>query len=82
MELTISTPFYQSEYSVVWLEVNTPTGNYVIQKGHAPTILILSPLKPLTFRLKTGKNETLTVRHGVVKVDRVSAMVVITVAEE
>lgn len=82
MELIISTPFSHSEYSAVWLEINTPTGNYVIQKGHVPTILALSPGKPLTFRLKTGKKETLMVRHGVVTVTRDSTTVVMTVLEE
>jgi F0F1-type ATP synthase epsilon subunit len=82
MELIISTPTYRSVYSVVWLEVNTSTGNYVMQKGHAPTIMVLSPLKALTFRLKTGKQETVMVKHGVVKITRESATVVMTVAEE
>ncbi len=82
MKLIISTPLDRSEYSVAWLEVNTPTGNYVIQQGHAPTILVLSPLKPLTFRLKSGKKETLTVKHGVVKINRTSATAVIMTAEE
>lgn len=82
MKLIISTPLNRSEYSVAWLEINTPTGNYVVQKGHAPTILVLSPLKPLTFRLKTGKKETLIVKHGVVKIDRTSSTVVIMTAEE
>ena len=82
MELIISTPNYRSIYSVVWLEINTPTGNYIIQKGHAPTIMVLSPLKALTFRLKTGKQETITVIHGVVKISRESATAVMTIAEE
>ena len=82
MKLILSTPLKQSEHSVAWLEINTPSGNYVIQKGHAPTILTLSPLQTLTFRLKTGKKETLTVKHGVAKIDRTSATIVMTTTEE
>lgn len=82
MELIISTPEYRSSYNIVWLEINTPTGNYVIQKGHAPAIMILSPNKAITFRLKTGKQESVTVKHGVVKISRESANVVITAADE
>ncbi len=82
MKLIISTPEYHSSYLVAWLEINTPTGNYVIQKGHAPIIMALSPQKALTFRLKTGKQETVTVKFGVVTIDRESATVVMTVAEK
>lgn len=82
MNLIISTPNYRSQFSVAWLEINTPTGNYVIQKGHAPAIMSLSPQKALTFRLKTGKQETLTVKFGVVKIDRESATVVMTPLEQ
>jgi len=82
MKLILSTPLKRSEYSVAWLEINTPTGNYVIQKGHAPIILILSPGQSLTFRLKTGKKETLLVKHGVAKIDRTSATIVMMVTEE
>lgn len=82
MKLILSTPLKRSEYSIAWLEINTPTGNYVIQNGHAPTILILSRKQPLTFRLKTGKKETLFVKHGVVKIDRTSATVVMMATEE
>ncbi len=82
MKLVISTPLYHSEYSVAWLEINTPTGNYVIQQGYAPTIMILSPKKALSFRLKTGKQETVTVKFGIVTINRESATVVMTVAEK
>ncbi len=82
MELIISTPEYRSSYNIVWLEINTPTGNYVIQKGHVPAIMILSPHKAVIFRLKTGKQESVTVKHGVVKISRESANVVMTAADE
>ncbi len=68
-------------YNLNPFEINTPTGNYVIQKGHAPAIMPLSPAQGLTFRLKTGKQETLTVRNGIVKINRESATVIMTVME-
>ena len=82
MELTINTPEHESTYSIAWLEINTPTGNYVIQQGHVPAIMILAPQKALIFRLTTGKQETITVRHGVVKIEREKVTVVITPSEE
>lgn len=82
MKVTISTPEYQATYNVAWLEINTPTGNYVIQKGHAPTIMNLSPKKAVIFRLQTGKQENITVKFGVVYIDRTSATIVMTPMEQ
>jgi F0F1-type ATP synthase epsilon subunit len=81
MKLTINTPNHTTHYSIAWLEINTPTGNYIIQQGHAPMILSLSYRQPMIFRLKTGKQETLIVHHGIAKIDRVSATIVMTTIE-
>lgn len=78
MKLTISMPHYTAQYAVTWLEINTPTGNYIIERGHAPMIISLSPQQPIIFRLKNGKQETFIVHQGIVKIDRESAKVVMT----
>jgi len=77
MELTIITPNETSEFSIVWLELNTPTGNMVVQPGHAPMILILASRQPAMFRLKNGKQESITVRHGIADIRRDRATLVI-----
>ncbi len=81
MKLTLNTPHHSAQYAVGWLEINTPTGNYIIQKGHAPMIVALSFGQPLIFRLKNGKQESFVVRHGIIRIDRTSATVVMTVME-
>ncbi len=81
MKLEISTPEYHTFHEVGWLEINTPTGNYVIQIGHVPMILTLSAHKPLTFRLKTGKQESINVLHGIVKINRESATIIMVQAK-
>ncbi len=63
------------ETTIAWLEINTPDGNYVIQKGHAPMICLLAPNQPFIYRLKSGKQETVMVRHGIVEIDRESATI-------
>jgi len=77
MELTVITPHETAEYSIVWLELNTPTGNLVIQPGHAPTILILASHQPAVFRLKNGKQESVTIRHGIADIRRDRATLVV-----
>lgn len=78
MKLIISTPDYHSTFSIAWLEINTPTGNYVIQQGHVPTIMNLEGKQPLTFRLKSGKQESIMVRQGIINIDRNEATIVMT----
>ncbi len=78
MKLTISTPFSYKTFSVAWLEINAPTGNYVIQRGHAPMIITLSENQPLIYRLKSGREESVIVRQGIVTIERESASVIMT----
>lgn len=78
MKLTIHTPSSTIHHTINWLEINTPTGNYIIQRGHVPMILSLSPAQSMTFRLKNGKQETVLIEQGIVKVNRTSATVVMT----
>ena len=77
MELTVITPNQTSRFSIVWLELNTPTGNMVIQPGHAPMILILAPNQSTIFRLKSGKQESIVIRHGIADIRRNRATLVI-----
>ena len=64
MKLVILTTESKTEHEVVWIEANTPDGNFVIQPQHAPTTLILSPEKNFIYCLKTGKHEVLTPAKG------------------
>jgi len=81
MKLIISTPFTYREVEVAWLEVNAPTGNYVIQQGHAPMILSLAADQNLTFRLKSGKEESIIVRQGMITIGREETTAIITEQE-
>ena len=63
------------------MEINAPTGNYVIQRGHAPMILTLSPNQKLIFRLKSGREESILVRQGVVNIGREETTAIITQQE-
>ena len=76
MKLTILSPTETTVTSIAWLEINTPTGNYIIQQGHAPMILTLSPNKAFIYRMKTGKQETIMIRHGIIEVDREEVTIV------
>ncbi len=77
MNLQIISPLRISNYDVAWLEVNTNVGNFIIQKGHVPTLLVLSPNEEIIFRLKNGKEESIMVSSGIVEVTREKSTVII-----
>ena len=64
MKLIIIKPEDKKAYEIVWAEFNTPEGNFVIQAGHASTTLALSDNKEMSYGLKTGKQESLELKHG------------------
>lgn len=77
MNLQIISPLRILNYDVAWLEVNTNVGNFIIQKGHVPTLLVLSPNEEIVFRLKNGKEESIMVTSGIVEVTREKSTVII-----
>lgn len=78
IQLRLISPTQKIEYEVVWIEVNTPNGNYLIQPQHAPTTFILAAKKPLIFCFPTGKQETFTPeKNGILQITRTTATALI-----
>lgn len=77
MKLEIISPEQTESFNVAWIEINTPTGNFVIQQGHAPTILILSPEKLLNFCLDSGKKESRMIKRGIIEIGRDKATLLV-----
>lgn len=78
MHLTILRPGHITEYSIVWLEIITPQGSFVIQPEHAPLIVTLVAGQPLTFGLKNGKQESIVATNGIVEVTRKDVLVLLS----
>lgn len=77
MTLEIISPTYTSSHEIAWIELNTSNGNQIIYKGHVPTILILSPNKEAVFKLKTGKQQTVSIASGIAEITRDSVTLLI-----
>jgi F0F1-type ATP synthase epsilon subunit len=75
MEISIISPVMQRTVTVEWIEVNTPTGNLVIQPGHAPLITMLSARQVCILGLPNGKQESF-ITGGILKVDRNKALLI------
>lgn len=81
MQLTIITGTKKEQFDVSWVEFNTPTGNYVIQPGHAPMILALSEHKPFIFALKSGKEEVVMVKKAIAEITRARITILLSHVE-
>jgi F0F1-type ATP synthase epsilon subunit len=77
MELTIITPLQKNLYTIAWIELNTEQGNFVIQLGHVPMIITLSPHEKVTFCLNNGKRESLMVRQGIAHITRTTTTLIL-----
>ena len=77
LELTIIGAVTKKNISVLWLEVQTPTGNFVIQEGHAPMIVVLSRNRKITFALNDITTESMLLRGGLLEIRRNSATIII-----
>ncbi len=77
MELQIIHPDKTETVDNDWVEVNTPAGNFVIQKGHVPTILTLSRGREVAYQLESGEKKSFVAERGVISVNRNLATLVI-----
>lgn len=73
MDLTIITPISHQTFAIAWLELATTAGNFVIQPGHAPTVLTLTPAEKVTFCLANGKRDSIVVSQGIAHITRTTA---------
>ncbi len=77
MDLTISRPEGEKHYKIIWIELNTPVGNFIIAKGHAPMILTLLPEKQLTYLLENGKEHSELIPGGIAHVTRQTVNIIL-----
>ncbi len=77
MELQITGPTERRQVQVAWIEFNGTSGNFVIQRGHAPMVLTIAPNSSVIFRLTTGKQEVYRVAKGVVHVTRTGVTLIV-----
>jgi len=77
MQLTILSPTTKKELSIAWIDVQTTVGNFVIQRGHVPTLLIVAAHQPLTICLANGKQETFDTPGGILEITRTKALLLL-----
>ena len=73
MKFSVIGPNLKKTYEILWLEVETSLGNFVIEPGHAPLILILKPDHEIIFCLENETVETQIVTGGILEITRTHA---------
>jgi F0F1-type ATP synthase epsilon subunit len=78
MKLRIVSPTKSTNLEVVWLEINTPDGNFIIQNGYISTTFLLAANKELSYCFKTGKQESVAVvKGGILEVTKQEVIVLL-----
>ena len=77
MQLHIVSPLRTQQHEIVWIELNSNAGNFIIQSGHAPMLLVLTPHQETVFKLKNGKDEAFIVHQGIAEITRESVTLII-----
>jgi F0F1-type ATP synthase epsilon subunit len=70
MELQIVSPKQHRVLNVLWVDLNTPLGNMIIQELHQPMVLSLVPGKPFTFAVDNTTVEAIAIKIGIVEITR------------
>ena len=70
MQLILVSPEKKDVIEVAWVELNTPSGNYIIQPGHAPMALALTSKQPFIYAHKNGKEEIIMVERAIAEITR------------
>ena len=78
MKLTIISPSQSKIFDVDWIEVQTEKGTFIVQKGHAPTIVTIPENNELTLSLADGSTTVMNITGGILEVKRDSILLLLT----
>lgn len=78
MKLSVISPHALVEHTIIWIEINTPVGNMVIQANHAPMVVEIEPNSEILFMQENGKQMTITVLQGFIHITRQEVKLLVT----
>jgi F0F1-type ATP synthase epsilon subunit len=78
VKFSVISPHSVVEHTIVWLEINTPAGNLVIQEDHAPMIVEIEQNSELLFMEHNGKQISIIVLQGFIHVTRKEIKLLVT----
>ncbi|MBP6869330.1 hypothetical protein KBC04_00380 [Candidatus Babeliales bacterium] len=78
MKFSVISPHSVIHHTIVWIEINTPVGNMVIQEGHAPMVVEIEPNSELLFMQHNGKQISIVVLQGFMHITRQEIKLLVT----
>lgn len=81
LELEIITRKDAKQIPVEWINVQSPTGNFVVGPDHAPLVSLLKERGKLTYKEHEGKEVSIDTYGGIFKVDGNKATVILDYAD-
>lgn len=76
-ELHIIRPTQAQQINVAWIKVESPTGNFVVCRGHSSLISLLTPGGSVIYQDKDGKETVVKISTGIFRVAYNKATVVL-----
>ena len=78
MKFLVISPHAVVQHTIVWVEINTPAGNMVIQANHAPMVVEIEPNSEILFMQPNGKQVSLIVMQGFMHITRQEIKLLVT----
>lgn len=78
MKFSVISPHGVINHTIVWVEINTPVGNMVIQENHAPMVIEIESNSELLFMQQNGKQVSIVVVQGFIHVTRQDIKLLLT----
>lgn len=78
MKFSVISPHSIVHHTIVWVEINTPVGNIVIQENHAPMVVEIEPNSELLFMQQNGKQISIVILQGFIHVTRQEIKLLVT----
>lgn len=77
MKLKIITTQKSIEHEVDWVELQTPSGNIMVQHGHVPVVIELRSGHELEYQITDGRVESILIIQGVAHIQRFQVTVLL-----
>jgi len=78
VKFSVISPHSTAEHTIVWVEINTPAGNMVIQENHAPMVVEIEPNSEILFMQQNGKQVSIVVLQGFIHVTHQEIKLLVT----
>jgi F0F1-type ATP synthase epsilon subunit len=82
LELEIITPKKSKQIPVLWIEVESPNGNFVVGPDHSPLVSRLKERGKLTYQEHQGKEVSIDIYSGIFRVSGNQASVIVDYSNE